>query len=118
MPRYYYKGKVPVPVDLGGGNVISVTPKTEFEAPSNAIRGKLKKDTVKLPDKPETPVPIVPAPVSKPVASAHVPKPVMEPAPVAKAKEDDEKEEKSGEKSDDDKSAESSNRGRRRGGGR
>ncbi len=115
MPRYYYKGRVPVPVDLGDGNVISIAPKTEFEAPAHAIRGKLKKDTVKLPDKKEEQpalVPASPAPAAKPAA----PKPVATVAKKEEEKKEEKPEEKPEDKSGEDTSTDGSNKGRRRSG--
>jgi hypothetical protein len=48
MPSYVFKGKVAMPVDLGGGNVISVRPGMEFMAPASAVASLIAKKLIRV----------------------------------------------------------------------
>lgn len=106
MPRYYFRGRVPMPVNVGDGKVVSVQPKTEFEAPASSVAKLIKQKLVqRLPDKKkveeEKPKVAPKAPVSAPKAA---------PAPKVEEKKKPE-EKKSDEEKKDDESSGKPNRG-------
>lgn len=110
MPRYYFRGRVPMPVNVGGGQVISVQPKTEFEAPASAVAKLIKQKLVhRLPDKKkveEEKPKAAPAPAPAPKAAAP-----RAAAPKAEEKKPESEEKKSAEEEKEDDSSGKPNRG-------